>query len=233
VEWRHFTEGEALLPDAGDRIFWDEISAREFIERARWPDGPCCTHCRSARTIRMGGRTQPGMLFCRDCRNKFTCRIGTFMEHSHVPLHKWLQAVHLVANGERRLSPQRLMCRLDLGSYRTAWLMAQRIREALYRRGIEKRARPATAPDGPAREGACNACEVSFDDVVQALIACPETRRSRSNGERHAGDRNRGEGEISPFVNSLRVETNQSRQAAQKRLAIAEDDKFGAAQDLQ
>ena len=89
----------------------------------------------------MGGRTQPGMIFCRDCRNKFTCRIGTFMEHSHVPLHKWLQAALIVANGERRLSPQRLMRHLDLGSYRTAWLMAQRIREALYRRGIEKRAR--------------------------------------------------------------------------------------------
>jgi transposase-like protein len=180
------------LPDLGDRIFWDEISAREFIERTRWPDGPCCTRCGSARVIRMGGRTQAGMLFCRDCRNKFTCRIGTFMEHSHVPLHKWLQAVLLVANGER-LSPQRLVRRLDLGSYRTAWLMAQRIREALYRRGVEKRARPSTmhvAPMGAARNGACNPREVTFDDAVQALIACPQTYATRSNGQHHAGDRN-------------------------------------------
>lgn len=70
--------------------------------------------------------------------------MGTFMEHSHVPLHKWLKAVLLSADGERRQSPQRLMCFLDLGSYRTAWLMAQRILEALYRRRLEKRARPAT-----------------------------------------------------------------------------------------
>jgi transposase-like protein len=220
------------LPDLGDRIFCDEISAREFIERTRWPDGPCCTRCRSARVIRMGGRTQPGMLLCGDCRNKFTCRIGTFMEHSHVPLHKWLQVVLLLANGERRLSPQKLMCFLDLGSYRTAWLMAQRIREALYRRRIEKRARPGTllvVTEGDARD----TCEVSFDDAVQALIACPRTHGTRSNGQRHTGDRNGGEGEISPFVNPLLVETNQSRLAALKRSAIAEDNKFGAAQDRQ
>jgi hypothetical protein len=182
----------------------------------------------------MGGRTQPGILFCRDCRNKFTCRIGTFMEHSHVPLHKWLQAVLLVADGERRLSPQRLMCRLDLGSYATAWLMAQRIREALYRQCVEKRARPATlrvATEGAAREGARDAREVSFDDTVQALIACPQTNGTRSNGQRHAGGRNGAEGNISPIVNPFLVETNQSRQAAPRCLVIAEDHKFGAAQD--
>jgi transposase-like protein len=193
------------LSDLGDRIFRDEISAREFIERTRWADGPCCTRCGSARVIRMGGRTQPGMLFCRDCRNKFTCRIGTFVEHSHVPLHKWLHAVLLFVDGERCLSPQRLMRFLDLGSYRTAWLMAQRIREALYRRGIEKRARPATlhvVTEGDAR----NTREVTFDDAVQALIACPRKHGTRSNGQRHAGDRNGGEGEISPLVNPLRVE---------------------------
>ena len=48
--------------------------------------------------------------------------------------------------GRRRTTPvtAELMCFLDLGSYRTAWLMAQRILEALYRRRLEKRARPAT-----------------------------------------------------------------------------------------
>lgn len=175
------------MPDLGLRIFWDENSAREFIERTRWPDGPTCTRCRSAKVIRMGGRTQPGMFFCRDCRNKFTCRIGTFLEHSHVPLRTWLQAALLAANGDRRLSPQRLMRRLDLGSYRTAWWMAQRIREALYRRAVEKRARPAmmnVAPDGAAPDGAC---EVTFDDAVQALIACPQSYGTASDGQR---DRN-------------------------------------------
>jgi hypothetical protein len=101
-------------------------------------------------------------------------------------------------------SPQRLMRFLDLGSYRTAWLMAQRIREALYRRGIEKRARPATlhvVTEGDAR----NTREVTFDDAVRALIACPRTHGTRSNAQRHAGDRNGGEGEIFPFANPLRV----------------------------
>lgn len=136
--------------------------------------------------------------------------------------------------GRRRATPvtAELLCFLDLGSYRTAWLMAQRICEALYRRGIEKRARPATlqvVTEGDAR----NARELSFDDAVQALIACPRKHGTRSNGRRHAGDRNGGEGEISPFVRPLQVERSQSRQAALKRLATAKDAKFGAAQDRQ
>ena len=119
-----------------DLIFFDEHSARQYIETMRWPSGPCCTRCGSQRITRMGGRTQAGMLLCRECRNKFTCRMGTAMEHSHVPLHKWLRALLTVTTGDRHLSAQRLKVALDLGSYRTAWLVAQRVREALssYRR---------------------------------------------------------------------------------------------------
>lgn len=180
----------------------------------------------------MGGRTQPGMLSCRECRNKFTCRIGTFMEHSHVPLHKWLQAALLVAKGERPLSPQRLRDRLNLGTYRTAWLVAQRIREALYRRCIEKRARSVTMPAPPeetARDGVGNACEVAFDDAVQALIASPQSHRTRTNDQCQAGDRDEGVGKVSPLGNPRRDDTKQSRQEALKRPAITDDDKFGGA----
>ncbi|MBV9290531.1 MAG: transposase [Hyphomicrobiales bacterium] len=157
-----------------DSIFSDEASARGYIEARRWPDGPKCTRCQSSNFIRMRGRTQAGMLLCRECRSKFSCRMGTAMEHSHVPLHKWLQAVLLAVASDRYLSPQKLKQQLKLGSYRTAWLLAQRIRDALvqYRRELGRQGRrrgafetlagytPASAQNRP-----------NFDDALNALIA--------------------------------------------------------------
>jgi transposase-like protein len=164
--------------DSQGKIFSDEDLARDFIEKMRWPDGPSCTRCGSQKVTRMGGQTQAGMLLCSECRNKFTCRMGTSIEHSHVPLHKWLQALLLVTTGDRRLSPQRLKRDLALGSYRTAWLMAQRIREAvfLYRRDLEKRLRRTamdSAADDLARGRASFVRELDFHDVTRAIIAYP------------------------------------------------------------
>jgi transposase-like protein len=79
----------------------------------------------------MAGKTQAGMFLCNDCRDKFTCRTGTVMERSHIPLHKWLLAIHLMATSKKGMSAHQLMRNLGLGSYRTAWFLAHRIREAM------------------------------------------------------------------------------------------------------
>ncbi len=111
--------------------FNNEDAARAHIEASRWPDGVNCPHCGSLAVRRMGGKTQAGMFLCNDCREKFTCRTGTVMERSHVPLHKWLLAIHLMASSKKGISAHQLMRNLGLGSYRTAWFLAHRIREAM------------------------------------------------------------------------------------------------------
>ncbi|MBG0792168.1 IS1595 family transposase [Methylocystis sp. H62] len=111
--------------------FHDEDTAREHIEASRWPNGVTCPHCGSVNVRRMEGKTQAGMFLCNDCRDKFTCRTGTVMERSHVPLHKWLLAIHLMASSKKGISAHQLMRNLCLGSYRTAWFLAHRIREAM------------------------------------------------------------------------------------------------------
>jgi transposase-like protein len=112
--------------------FHDEDAAREHIEASRWPNGAIvCPHCGSLAVRRMGGKTQAGMFLCNDCRDKFTCRTGTVMERSHVPLHKWLLAIHLMSTSKKGISAHQLMRNLGLGSYRTAWFLAHRIREAM------------------------------------------------------------------------------------------------------
>jgi transposase-like protein len=113
-----------------DPIFSDEAEAAAHIERSRWPTGEInCPHCGSLRIHRMGGKTQAGMFLCNACRSKFTVRTGTAMERSHVPLTKWLLATHFMAASREGMSASQLSRLLGV-TYKTAWFLAHRLREA-------------------------------------------------------------------------------------------------------
>src|ERR1700680_3613034 len=117
--------------DLADPIFTDEAKATAHMEADRWPDGANCPHCGSLNVHKMAGKTQTGMFLCNDCRDKFTVRTGTIFERSHIPLHKWLLATHIMAASKKSVSALQLQRMLGLGSYRTAWFMCHRIREAM------------------------------------------------------------------------------------------------------
>ncbi len=113
-----------------DPIFHDEAKAQAHIEASRWLGEPVCPHCGSTHVTRMGGKTQAGMFLCNDCRDKFTVRTGTVMERSHLPLNKWLLAIHLMAASKKGMSAAQ-MGRLLGVTYKTAWFLCHRIREAM------------------------------------------------------------------------------------------------------
>lgn len=114
-----------------DPIFHNEEAAERHIFLSRWPDEePTCPHCGSTAVRRMGGKTQAGMFLCNDCRDKFTVRTGTVMERSHVPLHKWLLATHLMAASKKGMSAKQIERMLGV-TYKTAWFLMHRIREAM------------------------------------------------------------------------------------------------------
>jgi transposase-like protein len=114
-----------------DPIFHNEEAAERHIFLSRWPDEePNCPHCGSTKVRRMGGKTQAGMFLCNDCRDKFTVRTGTVMERSHVPLHKWLLATHLMAASKKGMSAKQIERMLGV-TYKTAWFLMHRIREAM------------------------------------------------------------------------------------------------------
>ena len=71
------------------------------------------------------------MFLATIARDKFTCRTGSLMERSHIPLRKWLLAIHLLASSKKGMSAHQLMRNLGIGSYSTAWFLAHRIREAM------------------------------------------------------------------------------------------------------
>ena len=116
--------------DLTNPIFTDEARAIAHMEADRWPDGVSCPHCGSFNVTKMGGKTQSGMFMCNDCRDKFTVRTGTVFERSHIALHKWLVATHLMAASKKGMSALQLSRMLGI-SYKSSWFMCHRIREAM------------------------------------------------------------------------------------------------------
>ncbi len=110
--------------------FTNEAAAISHLEASRWADGVSCPHCGSVNVHRMGGETQKGMFLCNDCRDKFTARTGTVMERSHIPVHKWLLAIHLMNASKKGMSAHQLHRMLGI-TYKSAWFLAHRIREAM------------------------------------------------------------------------------------------------------
>lgn len=107
-------------------------AAREYLESVRWPNGPVCPHCGGAdRQSRLQGETQrDGLLFCGHCRQQYTVTVGTVFKRSHVPLHKWVLANHLMNASKKGMSSKQLERMLGV-TYKTAWFMSHRIREAM------------------------------------------------------------------------------------------------------
>lgn len=120
---------EAVLANP---IFNDEAKAIEYLESVRWPSGPICPHCGNQdKVYRIKGKTaRPGLLKCGLCRKQFTVKVGTLFESSHIPLHKWLQATHLLISSKKGISSHQLHRMLGI-TYKSAWFMTHRIREAL------------------------------------------------------------------------------------------------------
>lgn len=123
--------------------FHDEAAAFEHVEGILWPQGPVCHHCGSMEKhyALKGVRTKPskknpegverhGLYKCSSCRKQFTVRMGTIFEESHLPLHKWLQAIHLMCSSKKGISAHQLHRVLEC-TYKTAWFLAHRIREAM------------------------------------------------------------------------------------------------------
>ncbi|HKO95640.1 MAG TPA: IS1595 family transposase [Pyrinomonadaceae bacterium] len=143
---RKVEKGSLLEPH-----FQNEDAGREYLEAQRWPEGPICPHCgligeaykivRKEKTqeeidaMRLAKKrvrkTQKGVWKCAGCRKQFTATVGTIFEDSHIPLHKWLLAIHLLCSSKKGMSAHQLMRNLDIKQYKSAWFMAHRIRYAM------------------------------------------------------------------------------------------------------
>lgn len=122
-----------MMPvELSDPVYHDEEAARLHLEATRWPNGPICPLCGVTENIRPlnGNSMGPGWYYCPACKDKFTVRIGTVWERSHIPLHKWLLASRMMASSKKGVSAHQLHRILNI-TYKSAWFLAHRIREAM------------------------------------------------------------------------------------------------------
>ena len=117
-----------------DPIYTDEVKAREHLEKLLWPDGPICPHCGNIDQDRIakleGKSTRPGVYKCKECRKPFSVTVGTLMERSHIPLKKWLAAMHLITASKKGVSAHQMHRMLGI-TYDSAWFLAHRLRDAM------------------------------------------------------------------------------------------------------
>jgi transposase-like protein len=107
--------------------------ARTYLEAVRWPQGPICPHCGSISKDHyalQGKAHRPGLWKCKDCREQFSVTVGTVFERSKIALNIWLQAVFLLCSSKKGMSSHQMHRILGV-TYKTAWFMTHRIREAM------------------------------------------------------------------------------------------------------
>ena len=111
-------------------FFHDERAAYKKLESLLWPHGPVCPRCGGLDRITpvKGGRI--GLYRCGPCKRQFTVTVGTIFESSHVKLHLWFQAAYLLCSSKKGMSAHQIHRLLDM-TYKTAWFMCHRLREAM------------------------------------------------------------------------------------------------------
>jgi transposase-like protein len=112
--------------------FQDEKAAFAYVEAHLWADGRSCPHCGVLDQSKPmhGKTTRIGLYKCYACRKPFTVRQGTIFESSHLPLHLWLQVIHLMCASKKGISTRQIQRMLGC-SMKTAWFLTHRIREAM------------------------------------------------------------------------------------------------------
>jgi transposase-like protein len=121
----------ARKTNLADPIYHDDGAARAHLETLLWPRGPECPKCGvvNEATKLQGASTRPGVWKCRACRKPFSVTVGTVMERSHIPLHKWVLAAHFMAASKKGMSALQLQRMMGLASYESAWFLFHRLRE--------------------------------------------------------------------------------------------------------
>ncbi len=107
--------------------FGSEEKCREYLEALRWPDGVECPRCEGRTISRIVRRRQ---FECDGCRYQFSVTAGTLFHDSHLPLWKWFLAIYIISESKKGVSSKQLQRMLGV-SYKTAWYLSHRIREAM------------------------------------------------------------------------------------------------------
>jgi len=115
------------LPSFFERFGTDE-QCREYLLRARWPEGFRCSACGHDRSWSQSKRLVEE---CAGCGKQHSLRAGTIFEQSKIGLSRWFLAIFLVTSSKGGISAMELKRQMGFGSYQTAWSWLHKIRKAM------------------------------------------------------------------------------------------------------
>ena len=118
---------------------WTDDECRAFLEQMRWPHGPRCPKCGAEEPYSITRKSHTknmvkSLYKCRSCKKQFSATVGTIFEDSKIPLHKWFAAIFLMCASKKGISAHQLHRQLDI-TYKSAWFMCHRVREAMRDKG--------------------------------------------------------------------------------------------------
>ncbi|HIJ43997.1 MAG TPA: transposase [Rhodospirillaceae bacterium] len=111
------------------RRFGNDRAGAGYLFSVRWPEGFRCP----ARGHPKGWalETKAWTFQCAKCAKQTSVTSGTIMHASKLALHVWLWAAYLMATHSNGISAMQLWQQLGLGSYKSAWLLAAKLRRAM------------------------------------------------------------------------------------------------------
>lgn len=105
----------------------NEACAKHLVEQ-RWPNGFVCPRCGHNEAWYLSKRQ---LFDCKRCRFQTTVTAGTIFHGTHTPLVNWYWVLYHMAMDKVGVSVAEMQRLLDIKQYRTAWLMAHKIRKAM------------------------------------------------------------------------------------------------------
>jgi transposase-like protein len=111
------------------RRFPTDAACGEYLLAVRWPGGFVCPGCGHDHGWRL---ERPAPTFeCASCGRQTSVTAGTVLHRTKLPLTTWFWAAYLMATHSNGISALQLQKLLGLGSYKTAWLLARKLRRAM------------------------------------------------------------------------------------------------------
>jgi transposase-like protein len=120
-----------------DKMFPTEDDAKAYLVGRRWPSGVVCPRCGNAKVWALKTRKFNWVCKSEKCLKasktgyRFSLYVGTIFENTNYPLRTWFKVLYLMLQSKKGMSALQIQRMLGMGSYRTAWYMAHRLRAGL------------------------------------------------------------------------------------------------------
>jgi len=117
-----------IQPGVRRPVFQSE-SVFALLAEQRWPEGFVCPSCGTSKG--WPSKRNRATRECAGCARQTSVTAGTVMHSSHLPLRTWFLAAHIISSHSNGMSALQLQAQPGLGSYKTAWLLLQKLRRSM------------------------------------------------------------------------------------------------------